>query len=107
MHDASRRTFVGLMAAAVPGAAVPGAAGPQGAGAASEPTPEPDPHARLTAALREWNAAAELGITPDELDRASAYATGALLEAQARLRTLELAETLELPVHFEARRSPR
>ena len=56
--------------------------------------------------MRELNAAAGLGVTPEELERAEAYATGAILEAEARLRPLVLAEGLDLPVIFQARRRP-
>ena len=61
---------------------------------------------RLSAALRELNEAAGLGVTPDELERAEAYATGAILEAETKLRPLVLDEGLGLPVSFRARRRP-
>lgn len=61
---------------------------------------------RLAAALRELNEAAGLGVTPDELERAEAYATGAILEVEAKLRPIALAEGLDLPVAFSARRRP-
>ena len=65
-----------------------------------------DRRRRLAAALRELNAAAGLGVTPDELERAEAYATSAILEAEAKLRPLVLDESLDLPVTFSARRRP-
>lgn len=61
---------------------------------------------RLAAALRELNEAAGLGVTPDELERAEAYATGAILEVEAKLRPVVLDERLDLPVTFSARRRP-
>jgi hypothetical protein len=45
-----------------------------------------------------------LGVTGEDLDRAELYATGALLEAEARLRPLVLPDGLDLPVVFKARR---
>ena len=63
-----------------------------------------DRRGRLAAALRELNEAAGLGVTPDELERAEAYATGAILEAEAKLRPIVLDEGLDLPVTFSARR---
>jgi hypothetical protein len=62
-----------------------------------------DARKRLGAALRELNQAARLGITPEDLDRTEAYATGALLEVATRLRPLALPEGLDLPVVFRAR----
>jgi hypothetical protein len=59
---------------------------------------------RLAAALRELNDAGSLGITADELERAEAYATGAILEAEAKLRPLALDAGFDLPVVFVARR---
>lgn len=61
---------------------------------------------RLAAALRALNEAGGLGVTGEDLDRAEAYATGALLEAEARLRPLVFPESLDLPVVFKARRRP-
>ncbi len=63
-----------------------------------------DRRLRLAAALRELNAAAGLGITPDELERAEAYATGAILEAETKLRPLVLDDGHDLTVAFRARR---
>jgi len=59
---------------------------------------------RLAAAIRELNQAAGLGVAPEDLDGAEAYAVGALLEAEAKLRTLSLDPGLDLPVVFRARR---
>jgi len=59
---------------------------------------------RLAKALRELNEAAGLGVAADDLDRAEAYATGAILEAEAKLRPLVLPDGLDLPVVFKARR---
>ncbi len=58
---------------------------------------------RLAAALKELNASAGLGVAPDDLEGAEAYAVGALLEAEARLRPLVLDPRLDLPVAFSAR----
>lgn len=69
------------------------------------PLPETDVRRReLAAALRELNAKAGLGIAAEDVDRAEAYATGALLEAETKLRSLTLPEDLDLPVVFRARR---
>jgi hypothetical protein len=59
----------------------------------------------LASALRELNAKAGLGVTAADLDRAEAYVTGALLEAENKLRSLPLPEGLDLPLVFRARRS--
>jgi hypothetical protein len=59
---------------------------------------------RLAQALRELNQAAGLGVTAEDFDRAEAYVTGALVEAEARLRPLVLPASLDLPVVFKARR---
>jgi hypothetical protein len=61
---------------------------------------------RLAAALRELNQAGGLGVSGEDLERAEAYASGAILEAEARLRPLVLPEGLDLPVVFKARRRP-
>jgi hypothetical protein len=47
---------------------------------------------RLGAALRELNETAGLGVTKEDFERAEAYATGALLESEAKLRRLVLDE---------------
>ena len=67
-------------------------------------TPVTEAHRGLGATLRELNEAAGLGVTGDEIDRAEAYATGAILETRARLRPLVLDEGLDLPVVFRARK---
>jgi hypothetical protein len=59
---------------------------------------------RLGKALRDLNRKAGLGVADEDLERAEAYATGALLEAETRLRPLALGEGLDLPVAFSARR---
>ncbi len=59
---------------------------------------------RVAAALREMNQAAGLGVAAEDLEAAEAYAVGALLEAEAKLRTLSLDPGLDLPVVFRARR---
>jgi hypothetical protein len=61
---------------------------------------------RLGRALRELNESAGLGIAPDDVDRAEAYATGAILEAEKKLRPVRLDDGLDLPVVFRARRRP-
>lgn len=102
MEDKARRRFLGLLA---------GAAAAAGGGRRAEGQAPPrvsmadteDRRRRLGAALRELNEAAGLGVTSDELERAEAYATGALLEAEAKLRPLTLGEGLDLPVAFLAR----
>lgn len=58
----------------------------------------------LSAALRALNEQGGLGVSGEDFDRAEAYATGALLEAETRLRPLVLPEGLDLPVVFKARR---
>ena len=80
--------------------------------AQAQPVPRTPPDAadaarrELGAALRELNATAGLGVTAEDLDRAEAYATGALRETQTRLRSLTLREDLDLPLVFRARRRP-
>jgi hypothetical protein len=64
----------------------------------------PDANRGLSATLRALNESAGLGITPDEIDRAEAYVTGAILETRAKLRPLVLDERLDLPVVFQARK---
>ena len=59
---------------------------------------------RVAAAIRELNQAAGLGVAQEDLDGAEAYAVGALLEAEAKLRTLSLDPGLDLPIVFRARR---
>jgi len=60
-------------------------------------------HERVTEALRELNEAAQIGVTPDEFDRARAYAVGAFEEARLKLRPIILREDLEMAVRFSAR----
>jgi hypothetical protein len=59
---------------------------------------------RLAAALGALNEHGALGVSAEDFARAEAYATAALLEAAARLRPLVLADRLDLPVTFSARR---
>ncbi len=103
MPRSGRRRFLGLIggtAAALHGSRVAEAQAPP-----KTPLDEGDAKRRdLAAALRELNARAGLGVTPEDLDRAEAYATGALVAAQTKLRSLSLPEGLDLPVVFRARR---
>lgn len=64
-----------------------------------------EPRRRLAAEMKALNDAAGLGVTADEIERAQAYATGALLAARDRLRTIELDPSLDLAVSFSAKRS--
>jgi hypothetical protein len=100
MKGRSRRRFLGLLTAA--------AAAGGGADAQAPPRVSMDDagerRRRLAAALRALNEAAGLGVTPDEQERAEAYATGAILEAEAKLRPIVFEDGLELPVQFAARR---
>lgn len=103
MRDSDRRRFLRLLtgATAALGGAIP-------ADAQAPPRVSMDEagdrRRRLGAALRALNEAAELGVTADELERAEAYVTGAILEAQAKLRPIALDDSLDLPVVFRARR---
>lgn len=100
-----RRRFLGLVGGAAAALRVGGAVEAQAP--PKTPLGETDSKRRaLAAALRELNAKAGLGVTVEDLDRAEAYVTGALLAAQAKLRSLPLPETLDLPVVFRARRRP-
>jgi len=103
MPRKSRRRFMGGLAGAT---AALGAGGTVRAQAPPRMSMDEagDRRRRLAAALRELNQAAGLGVTPDELDRAEAYATGALIEAESKLRPVALDEGLDLPVTFGARR---
>ena len=100
-HRGRRRFMTGIGCAAV-------ALGAGGATAQAPPRVSPvdaeGRRRRVGAALRELNEAAGLGIAPDDLERAEAYAVGALLEAEAKLRPLALDTGLDLPVVFSARR---
>jgi hypothetical protein len=72
--------------------------------AAAQPVPERGlggAEHGLAEALRGLNEAARLGIAPEELARAEAYATGALLEAARKLRPLVLEDALEPPLAFD------
>jgi len=96
MRRQSRRRFMGGLAGAT------AALGARGTAEAQAPprvslADAGDRRRRLAGALRELNEAAGLGVTPDELERAEAYATGAILEAEAKLRPIGLDEGLELP----------
>lgn len=101
MRTRGRRRFLGALtaSAAITGARGAAAQAPPRAGLADAP---PDQR-RLADALRELNAAAALGVTAEDLERAEAYATGAILESAAKLRPLRLPESLDLPVVFRAR----
>ena len=106
MREDGRRAFI----EALVGAAAIGAADAAPAGATlPQAVPErelAERERRLADALRALNDAAELGITPEELARAEAYATGALLEVARRLRPLVLEDRLEPPLGFHARGLP-
>ena len=104
MPRSGRRVFLRLLGATTAAGGAREAA-PQAPPKA--PVPESDTRLReLAAALRELNATAGLGVTAEDLDRAEAYATGALREAETKLRSLSLPEGLDLPVVFRARRRP-
>jgi hypothetical protein len=104
MRPSGRRPFLRLLGAA---AAVPRAREAMAQAPPKASLSEADGRRReLAAALRDLNARASLGVTPEDLDRAEAYATGALLEAETKLRSLTLDEGLDLPVVFRARRRP-
>lgn len=100
MGRKSRRRFLGLITAA--------AAAGRVAEAQAPPRVSMDDagerRCRLAAEMRTLNEAAGLGVTADELERAQAYASGAILEAEAKLRPIVLDDALDLPVAFAARR---
>src|SRR5262245_16661288 len=103
MRGEGRRRFVALLAGA--------AAVLRGLGAAQAQAPPKvsmkdvgERRRRLASALRELNEAAGLGVTPEDLDRAEAYASGAILEAEQKLRPLVLDDALDVPIVFRARR---
>jgi hypothetical protein len=105
MRGEGRRRFVALLAGA--------AAALRGLGSARAQAPPKvsmeeagERRRRLGKALRELNEAAGLGVTPEDLDRAEAYATGAILEAEQKLRSLVLDDSLDVPIVFRARRRP-
>src|SRR5262245_59397940 len=101
MTGKGRRGFISLMTGAALGAArrgepqAPAKASMEEAGARRQ---------QLSRALRELNDTAGLGIAPDDVDRAKAYATAAILELEKKLRPLRLRDDLDLPVVFRARR---
>jgi hypothetical protein len=103
MAKSSRRRFIGCVGGA---AAILG----QGSDAEAQAFPKvtvaetEERRRRLAGALRELNEAAGLGVAADDVERAEAYVTGAILEAEAKLRPLVLPEGLDLPVVFKARR---
>ncbi len=105
MTRKSRRRFMGGMAVATAALAAPETAESQAPPRVSLGAGD-DRRLRLAAALRELNQAAGLGVTPEELERAEAYVTGAILETEAKLRLLVLDDDLDLPVAFRARRRP-
>ena len=100
MRLRGRRGFMGSLAGAAAGAA--GVATAEAQAPANVTMPEAN--RGLGATLRALNEGAGLGVTPDEIDRAEAYVTGAILETRAKLRPLVLDERLDLPVVFQARK---
>jgi len=103
MAKKSRRQFVGLLGASAAMASSPGEASAQAP--SREKVAEGDEaRKRLSAALRELNQEAALGVATEDFDRAEAYMTGALREAARLLRPLPLAEGTEPAVVFRARR---
>jgi hypothetical protein len=105
MRGAGRRRFVALLAS--------GAATLRGLGSAQAQAPPKvsmedagERRRRLGRTLRELNEVAGLGVADDDLDRAEAYATGAILEAELKLRPLVLGDSLDVPIVFRARRQP-
>jgi hypothetical protein len=105
MARTARRRFLGLI-----GGTAAALHGPQLAQAQAPPKAALDAadaqRRDLAAALRELNARAGLGVTADDLERAEAYVTGALVATETKLRSLTLPEGLDLPVAFQARRRP-
>ena len=100
MPTKGRRRFMGSLAGATAAAATVPLAEAQ----APPKAPVQEGHRALGATLRALNERAGLGITADEIDRAEAYATGAILETRAKLRPLVLDEGLDLPTVFRARK---
>lgn len=100
MRVRGRRRFMGSLAAVTAGMA----GTPMASAQAPPSSPLPEGNRGLATALRTLNESAGLGITEDEIMRAEAYATGAILEARAKLRPLVLDEGLDLPMVFKARR---
>jgi hypothetical protein len=103
MSRKPRRRFVGSLAGLVAGLG----AGRVEAQAPPRVTMEDagDRRRRLGAALRELNEVAGLGVSAEDMDAAEAYATGAILEAEAKLRPRVLDEGLEPALVFRARRA--
>jgi hypothetical protein len=103
MPNQGRRRLVALLGGAATGLGSVSSAEPQAPPKVSiDDTGER--RRRLAATLRELNDVAGLGVTKEDLDAAEAYATGALLESEAKLRPLVLLQGLDLPVVFKARR---
>ncbi len=100
MTSNTRRTFLGLLAAAL------SAAGWRRIDRQLPPgdLAQSDQQKRLAAALRDLNDAGRLGIARDDFDRAEAYATGVYRDLDAKLRPIALDDSLDLPVTFTARR---
>jgi len=98
MKARNRRKFLGAMGGSLAAFSLPASRAAQ--------TPAAAPEDRLVSALRELNEAAGIGITPEEFERARAYASGVYREASAKLRPLVPAEGLDLPILLTARRRP-
>ncbi len=106
MDSDGRREFIGSLVGVAAGLGAAEAAG-EPASLQAAPEREPAPReARVIAALRELNEAAGIGISEDELERAGAYASGAFIEAAARLRPIVLDTRIEPALTFAARRRP-
>ena len=101
MRTRGRRRFMGSLAGMSAGVAAASNAEAQ----APPKTLVAEANRGLGATLRALNEAAGLGVTADEIDRAEAYATGAILETRAKLRPLVLDEGLDLPIVFRARKA--
>jgi hypothetical protein len=101
MRDKGRRRFmagVGSTALALrAGGRAEAQAPPRGA-----PSDAEGRHRRVAAAIRELNQSAGLGVAQEDLEGAEAYAVGALLEAEAKLRPLRLDPSLDVAVVFRA-----
>jgi hypothetical protein len=77
-----------------------------GCGPGHDSPPKPDADG-IELALAELNRAAEIGISPDEFERAKAYAAGAYRAMQSNLRPIVLDPALDLPVTFSAKGGSR